>query len=213
MQKKKSHSGICTIPGDVVGIAACVNSPSLDLVNMVALEITCLSYDLYSVPYFKIWDGGAGRGREATIHCLGPKSWRHFHISTHPMSAHKKEDEEVRSTMCFPLSMSVFYCCVNRPSPEARITEPCLHSPCLLCIKAPAEQFLFTILTLLLSISTEDIKREDGLCSWMRAIWLSISREWQIPSDVVSRWAFSEAGFVCRRLFSLHTRPREAILS
>ena len=36
---------------------------------------------LYSFLYLKIGDGGVGRGREAAVHCLGPKSRCHFHVS------------------------------------------------------------------------------------------------------------------------------------
>lgn len=174
---------------------------------------TCLPYSLHSYPYFKIWDGGAGSERRSH-HIL---SLPQIMVTVPQLNSLQvptgKTMWEWEIQRDFPLSVSVFYCSVNHLSPEGWITEPYLHSQWFLRMKAPAEQSCFAILTSLLSIITEDIKREDGLCSWIKAIWLSISREWQIPSDVVSRWAFSEAGFVCRRLFSPHTRPREMILS
>ena len=167
-----------------------------DLVNTAALEITRLSSSLDSFLCFKTWDGGVGRGSEAPICCLGPKSRWRFHVSVLWVLTRKRRRK--CGARCVFLSR-----CRSHMPPQGWITEPCLHS--LLPMKAPAEQFLFTILTLLLSISTEDIKREDGLCSWMRAIWLSISREWQIPSDVVSCWAFSEARFcLLKAVFSSH---------
>ena len=156
---------------------------------------------LYSFLYLKIGDGGVGRGREAAVHCLGPKSRCHFHVSVLWVLTNKRR-QKCGAQCVFP-SQRLSLTAVSTIPPQGWITEPRPHS--LLCMKAPAEQFLFTILTLLLSISTEDIKREDGLCSWMRAIWLSISREWQIPSDVVSCWAFSEAGFCLQKaVFSSH---------